>query len=196
MRNSPATRTDTATRILDVAERLAEKRGYNGFSYADVAVEVGVTKASLHYHFPSKAELGRTLLERYTRRFEAELRAIEVVEASAADKLRKYVDIYSEALRQERMCLCGIFTAEWATLPEGMQGAIRQFFALNQRWLESLLQAGRAEGVFQFEAPSSEVANVVTSALEGALLLARSGAEAARFESVVAQLLGLVVRPA
>jgi len=49
--------TDTATRMLDSAEELVQRRGFNGFSYADVAGDLGVTKASLHYHFRSKAEL-------------------------------------------------------------------------------------------------------------------------------------------
>ena len=55
---------DTAARILDVAERLVQTRGFNGFSYADVASELDVTKASLHYHFPGKAELGQALIAR------------------------------------------------------------------------------------------------------------------------------------
>ena len=70
-RNS--TETGTADRILDIAERLVQVRGFNGFSYADVAAELGMTKASLHYHFPGKAELGRALIVRYTERFAAAL---------------------------------------------------------------------------------------------------------------------------
>ena len=53
---------DTSTRILDVAERLVQVRGFNGFSYADVAGELNITKASLHYHFAGKAELGEALI--------------------------------------------------------------------------------------------------------------------------------------
>ena len=64
---------DTATRILDSAERLVQQRGFNGFSYADVASELGITKASLHYHFSSKAELGEALIARYAERFTGEL---------------------------------------------------------------------------------------------------------------------------
>ena len=71
-----ASPTAAATAILDVAERLAQTRGYNGFSYADIAAQLGVTRASLHYHFPSKAELGRALVERYRGLFGAALDAI------------------------------------------------------------------------------------------------------------------------
>ena len=62
-------RSDTAARILDVAERLVQLRGFNGFSYADIAAELHITKASLHYHYAGKAELGRALIERYAERF-------------------------------------------------------------------------------------------------------------------------------
>ena len=72
-----ADQADTATRILDSAERLVQHRGFNGFSYADVASELGITKASLHYHFAGKAELGQALVERYAARFAAALEAID-----------------------------------------------------------------------------------------------------------------------
>ena len=62
-------RADTSQRILDTAERLVQTRGFNGFSYADIATTLGVTKASLHYHFPAKAELGHRLIERYEKTF-------------------------------------------------------------------------------------------------------------------------------
>jgi TetR/AcrR family transcriptional repressor of nem operon len=59
----------TAQRILDIAEGLVQTRGFNNFSYADIATELGITKASLHYHFPGKAELGQAIVARYAKRF-------------------------------------------------------------------------------------------------------------------------------
>jgi TetR/AcrR family transcriptional repressor of nem operon len=50
--------------ILEVAERLVQRRGFNGFSHADVAEEVGTTKPALHDHFARKAELGAALIAR------------------------------------------------------------------------------------------------------------------------------------
>src|SRR5215208_3644538 len=97
----------TASRILDEAERLAQTRGYNGFSYADVAAVVGTTKAALHYHFPSKADLGRALVDRYTERFLAALDAIEARGGEAPARLRGYTGLYAQVLKQDRLCLCG-----------------------------------------------------------------------------------------
>ncbi len=85
---------DTCSAILDIAERLVQSRGFNGFSYADVAGELGITKAALHYHFPGKAELGKELVIRYAARFLASLAAIGNADTSAAEKLRAYADLY------------------------------------------------------------------------------------------------------
>src|SRR5271165_2916395 len=92
--NSPTdSAIDTATAILDIAERLVQSRGFNGFSYADIASELGITKASLHYHFPGKAELGESLIRRYSARFGEALVEIDGRQAPALEKLRAYCDL-------------------------------------------------------------------------------------------------------
>src|ERR1700733_11196961 len=90
----PGSLSAAATAVLDVAEKLAQTRGYNGFSYADIAAQLGVTKASLHYHFPSKAQLGIALIDRYHRSFGDALLAIDRQTQKPAEKLRRYVDLY------------------------------------------------------------------------------------------------------
>src|ERR1700753_934426 len=91
--------TETRTRILDAAERLVQRRGFNGFSYADVAGELGVTKASLHYHFPGKAELGEALIARYADRFATELERIDAEGLAPQAKLAAYASLYADVLR-------------------------------------------------------------------------------------------------
>src|SRR3954468_21277310 len=102
-----AATTDTSRRILDIAERLVQTRGSNGFSYADIAEALHVTKASLHYHFPSKADLGKRLIERYEATFLAALKAIQAGGAAPREQLKRYARIYADVLRDDRMCLCG-----------------------------------------------------------------------------------------
>src|SRR5271169_6651677 len=82
-----ATLTAAAEAVLDIAEQLAQTRGYNGFSYADIAAQLGVTKASLHYHFPSKADLGRALIVRYHAVFAEGLSTINRDTAEPCEKL-------------------------------------------------------------------------------------------------------------
>src|SRR5690242_8969830 len=132
----------TRTRILDVAERLVQTRGFNGFSYADIATEVGITKASLHYHFATKAELGATLVARYSEGFGAALQRISAGLGDALRRLRAYVRLYADVLAGQRMCLCGMVAAEYATLPAPMQQAIRTFFELNEGWVAEQIDLG------------------------------------------------------
>ena len=122
-----------------------QERGFNGFSYADVADDIGVTKAGLHYHFASKAELGEALIARYAERFSAALAGVDAGAGDARVKLDAYAALYADVLRAERMCLCGMLAAEYGTLPAPMQAAVLRFFDENETWLEELLLA-RQEG--------------------------------------------------
>ena len=140
--------------ILDIAERLVQSRGFNGFSYADVAGELGITKAALHYHFPGKAELGEELVIRYAARFLASLAAIGNADTSAAEKLRAYADLYLGVASRGRMCLCGMLAADYETLSGPMRHAVLSFFDDNLAWLAELLEAGRAQGSLAFSGTS------------------------------------------
>lgn len=181
--------TEAARAILDVAERLAQTRGYNGFSYADIAAELGVTKASLHYHFPSKAELGRALIVRYHAVFDAALHAIDQQAAKPPEKLRRYVELYDSVMRNDRICLCGMFAAEYATLPAPMQEELKLFFDMNERWLTAVLLDGRRSGSFLFKESANERARLFLGALEGAMLIARSYGDPRRFQAAAERML-------
>ena len=180
---------DMSGQILDVAERLAQTRGFNGFSYADIAAELGVTKASLHYHFPSKAALGRALIDRYAEGFGEALNRIEESGLPGFGRLERYVAIYGDVLKAGRICLCGMLAAEYTTLPPAMRNGIKAFFDQNERWLARMLDAGRTDTTITFEGRASEAARAITSALEGAMLLARPYGGAARFQSAAARVL-------
>lgn len=182
--------TGTAARILDAAERLVQARGYNGFSYADVAAELGVTKAGLHYHFAGKAELGEALVERYARRFAEALTRIDERDGDVKTKLRGYADLYAQVLRQHRMCLCGMLASDYETLPGGMQGAVRRFFEANESWLAGVLEAGRRQGLLRFDGEARDAALLVISTLEGAMLVARPyDGDDGRFDAAAKRLL-------
>ncbi|HLX22584.1 MAG TPA: TetR/AcrR family transcriptional regulator [Usitatibacter sp.] len=176
--------TDTSQRILDIAERLVQTRGFNGFSYADIAGSLKVTKASLHYHFPAKADLGQRLIERYERNFLAALEKIDASGKDAREKLRRYAAIYEEVLRADRMCLCGMLAAEYGTLPKPMRDEMRHFFDANERWLVRVLQEGRKAKVLRFSGTPAEAAQTLIGALEGAMMIARSYGDVARFKAV------------
>jgi TetR/AcrR family transcriptional repressor of nem operon len=184
----------TAERILDVAERLAQTRGFNGFSYADIAAELAIAKPSLHYHFASKAELGRALIGRYKVVFSEALRVIHEQSRGAVEKLKRYVALYDDVIRQDRLCLCGMFAAEYSTLPRPMQQALRGFFDTNQNWLAAVLDQGRIAGELCFRGTPQERAELLVGALEGAMLVARSYNDDKRFRCTAAHLLADLCR--
>jgi TetR/AcrR family transcriptional regulator, transcriptional repressor for nem operon len=179
----------TADRILDIAERLVQTRGFNNFSYGDIAEEMGITKASLHYHFPGKAELGQALITRYSERFNAALEKIDERLPDAHAKLEAYAGLYADVLRGKRMCMCGVLAAEYETLPEGMRGAVIEFFDENQRWLAHLLSAGREDGTLKVDGSVDAAAQSIISTLEGAMLVARPYGDLARFTAAADRLL-------
>jgi TetR/AcrR family transcriptional regulator, transcriptional repressor for nem operon len=180
---------DTPERILDVAEQLVQVRGFNGFSYADVAAKLGVTKASLHYHYPGKAGLGQALIARYAERFGTALARIDDEVDRAPDKLAAYAQLYADVLRVRRMCLCGMLAAEYRTLPKPIMKAVMRFFDENEAWLTRVLEQGRAEGSLEFDGPPRDAARMIIGTLEGAMLVARPYGDVERFEATARTLL-------
>lgn len=182
-------RADASGQILDVAQALVQTRGYNAFSYADIASTLHVTKASLHYHFPSKADLGHSLIQRYETGFRNRLAALDEQGGTAADKIRGYVAIYAQVLADHRMCLCGMLAAEFETLPQSMQSALDHFFSMNEIWLEQALEQGRRDDTLHFRGPARELAQFLVASLEGAMMLARSHGADQRFHVAAKRLL-------
>ena len=189
MTPNPSAPEATRSRILDVAERLVQTRGFNGFSYADIAAEVGITKASLHYHFATKADLGRMLVVRYSETFSAALERIAADSPDARERLRAYVRLYADVLADRRMCLCGMVAAEYGTLPEQMQTAVRAFFEVNEEWLTRQIERGVNEAHLTLRVAPRDAARMLVGALEGEMLVARAYGDPARFETAARMLL-------
>jgi TetR/AcrR family transcriptional regulator, transcriptional repressor for nem operon len=185
----PSTEIGTRERILDTAERLVQTRGFNGFSYADIAAELSLTKASLHYHFAGKAELGEALITRYSQRFTSELERIDAGGLAATDRLSAYAALYANVLREDRMCLCGMLAAEYDTLPTPMRDAILHFFDHNEGWLQAVLEDGRADRSMSFDGTAADGAQTMLGGLEGAMLVARPYRDVGRFEAAAARLI-------
>ncbi len=179
----------TAARILDAAESLVQVRGFNGFSYADIAAELHITKAALHYHFAGKADLGEALITRYASRFAEALAGIDADGLGPGAKLAAYADLYLEVLRDRKMCLCGMLAAEYQTLPQPMRDAVIAFFEHNENWLEGVLAQGRGEGGLRFAGSARDTARMVVASLEGAMLVARPYGDVDRFQAAAANLL-------
>lgn len=192
MAKSPSTNKSTdkvtkASDILDAAERFARTLGYNGFSFRDVAAEVGIKSASVHYHFPTKADLGAAVAVRYADRFFQALGNPDDPDISPDAKLARYVGLYRHALVQDQqMCLCGMLGAEVESLPPEVASEVTQFFERNLDWLKRVM-------VRLGDNPARDAerhAMTVLAALEGALMLARTLGRNEIFDQVAEDITG------
>ena len=182
----------TVDRILDVAERLVQVRGFNAFSYADVSKAVGIQKASLHHHFATKTDLGVALVSRYRSVFLGALEAIESRGENSLERLEGYIDLYRSVLRKRRMCMCGMLAADVATLPAPMRESVAEFFTENEAWLVRVLAAGKKRGELRFTGSAASMAAFIVSSLEGGMLVSRGRGEFEHLDDVAEQLLASI----
>ena len=181
---------DRPTLILDAAQSLVQTQGYNAFSYADIAARVGIRKASIHYHYPSKSDLGKELIVRYRTRFRQDLTLIKQESCNAFHKLERYVGLYSTVLQNEhQMCLCGMFAAEMETLPQAMKEEVQGFFAEHVAWLTAVLEERLRTKTVNYNGSAEAEAQSLLAGLEGAMLVGRSYASASWFEAAAQQML-------
>ena len=192
-----AGREDTRDVILDVAQELLQTRGFNAFSYQDIADRVGIRKASIHYHFEGKEELGVALVDRFRRGGRAWARQLAAKGASPREKLEALFDYFRGIVREgTKICAYGILSAEYNALPEGMRAGIQDFHEDHVRWLTDVLTAGREAGVFEAAGTPEDQALLVAAALQGAVQLARTHDDARRYEATVEQLRRMLLVPA
>lgn len=180
----------TAQRILDIAQDIVRNRGYSAFSYADISKQVGIRKASIHYHFPSKDELVKQLVTQYRQRM---MKACDRIAQSPLDQqIIQFANLYRDGLEAHQICLCAMLAADFAVLPQSIQDEIQVFFSEIEAWLVNLLQQGQASGLWDCQPSAKPEAKGLIAMLQGAQLMARSSADStATFEQMVYPLLAV-----
>lgn len=184
----PALIPDTRTRILDLAESLLQMRGFNAFSYQHIARELGIKPAAIHYHYPSKDDLGVAIVHRQLRRLRKWRDLPRVTELSPPQQLEALLVVYDTHLQHNRrVCLFGALAADFQTLPAPMQAELQTFNRELTDWLAQVLAAGRATGTLRFVGSPAAKSLLVLTSLAGALQAARVHDETP-YRTVVAQL--------
>ncbi|MES0874231.1 TetR/AcrR family transcriptional regulator [Sinimarinibacterium thermocellulolyticum] len=185
-------RRDTREAILECAEELLQRRGYGGFAYQHIAVQLGIRNAAIHYHFPAKEDLGVALVRRYRERFAQWVAALPA-QLDAWSRLQAYFSTYRAYLAERKssddclLCPGGALAAEFCTLPEPMRLEIRLLMRDVQDWLCATLEQGRRDGELHFEGDALDKAVEIGAALQGGLQIARMSG-AARFYRLLDQL--------
>lgn len=161
--------------ILNLAESLLQQRGFNGFSYAHISAELGVKNAAIHYHFPSKEDLGVAVIQRYRERFRLWTNNARVKDLSPEKKLDWFLGIYKDLRAdQGKVCLVGSLEAEFNSIPENLQNEVQALHSEMLAWLQRLLAEGRASGAFDFKGEPADKAALIISSVQGALQMARA----------------------
>jgi TetR/AcrR family transcriptional regulator, transcriptional repressor for nem operon len=185
------TTIETRDFVLNVAQEFVQTRGFNAFSFRDVAERVGIKTASIHYYFPTKAELCRALIARQREQVRAALAEIDLEETDPKRKLARYVSVFRNTLELgNRMCLCGMLAADFATLDPSIVEDLRRSFEDQEAWLTQVLDAGMTSGALTLLGSPRVEARLLASSLEGAMLIARVFEDVSRFEEIARGLLG------
>ena len=177
----------TADEIIDCTKKLIITGGYNGFSYADIAEVVGIRKASIHHHFPSKVDLVRTLVMRYREDGEAAVAALERNTSSSLEILNLYAGHWAKCIedRSRPFCVCGLLASELPTLPPEVAAEVTSFFRFLSTWLTSIMEKGVAEGSLRLSNTPSTEAETFIACIYGAMLSARAYDKPEVFAAVI-----------
>ncbi|AHV95336.1 TetR/AcrR family transcriptional regulator [Paenibacillus sabinae] len=187
--------------IMNVANRLILEKGYSAFSYADVAAEIGIQKASIHYHFPSKANLVQNVVSRYRQEVRGNLAKLDSMTGDPRVKLEQYLSYWESCLQSKAidMCLCALLASEIPILPEEVIGEIRGHFRDLTDWLARLMKDAAEEDRFAGESEAAaieETAHAILACVHGGMLASRTFNDAGQFGKVKNRLLGLITEKA
>ncbi len=175
--------SDTRETIMAVARTMAQAHGYGGLSFRELAKAVGVKSASIHYHFPTKGDLGAALARRYADDAEATLDGLWAERQDPALCLRRYAEVFRRALENgNRMCMCGFMAAEYDDLPPDVRREVRRFAEVNVAWLARMLAEIEPDGD---RAAIEARALAIFAAVNGAQLAARGRGDSAVFDAII-----------
>jgi TetR/AcrR family transcriptional repressor of nem operon len=179
--------SSTADDILACARSLILDGGYNGFSYADIAAVVGIRKPSIHHHFPSKADLVRTLVVRYREAAEEGMANLERAVPDPLARLRAYIDYWKACIGDASapFCVCALLANELPLLPAEIATEIRAYFRFLSGWLTAALEGGAAQGVIALRNAPRVEAEIFMAAVHGAMLSARAYGDTAIFATIM-----------
>lgn len=187
--------SSTADEIIRCARALIIAGGYNGFSYADISEVVGIRKASIHHHFPSKVDLVRTLLKRYRQEAEVGIAELERHHADPVDRLRAYTGYWAACIGDptSAFCVCALLATQIPVLPDEVVLEVRAHFRALSAWLTFVLEQGAQQGRFVLSGSARSEAESFMAAVHGAMLSARAYGDPTMFAAIADALIERLV---
>lgn len=183
---STAAYSGKAQEIIQRANELLAAGGYNGFSFADIATQVGVRKASIHHHFPTKAELVKATVALHRQAVQQGLQGLDATVADPLERLVAYCGYWAECIRQSRpsICICALLAAELPSVPAEVASEVSTHFHDLHAWIAGTMAQGAANGRLRLaDAPAAE-ASVFMASIHGAMLAARAAGQPSLFGDI------------
>lgn len=183
----------TRDQILDCAQGLIQTRGYNGFSFRDIASDIGIKSSSIHYYYPGKTDLAVAVASKYRSDFTEMTQDLLDSDTTSVAKLQAYADVFEVTLKHEnRLCLCGMLASEVNSVEPELRAEIKAFFDDQHRVLMDILSDGQSKGEVRAELQTSETAKSYLAALEGAMMLARVNSMPSDIQQTAQQMIALI----
>lgn len=164
----------TADELLDTAQHLVQERGFNAFSYKDLAEQVGIRAASIHYHFPAKTDLGVAMMARCSQQLRRALAELDASEKSPRTKLMDFIGFYRKTEEVGAICVFGSMATDLKTLPKSVRDEVSSYIQISEAWIVEAIEAGVRSGHFEPAGTPQGAAACLLAGLQGALILARA----------------------
>lgn len=157
--------------IIEVADNLIRDKGFNAFSFYDISKSIGIKTASIHYHFPTKADLAIATIKEQIKRFEALKEKTK--RQSPQLKLEAFLSVYSNLKAENKVCMVGSL----ATDINSVDGEIKKELAILAdyvlAWVIEILEEGKQKQVFSFSVPVRTKALLIITNMLGIVQVAR-----------------------
>jgi AcrR family transcriptional regulator len=163
----------TREKILELGENLIRTKGYNAFSYQDISTELGIKNAAIHYYFPSKENLGTSIVKTNIQRFEEMIENMHSRNFDEWQQLDTFIKIYIKSHREKKLCIVGSLGPDFNTLNETIITELIKMTEIILKWLTEILTSGRDKKIFDFNDEPQNKATLIFSSLVASLQLSR-----------------------
>lgn len=161
----------TKEQIIQVADSLIRDKGYNAFSFFDISNAVGIKKASIHYHFPQKIDLGIAVIDYHIENFHKMKKDFE--DKSPLQKLDKFLSIYRNIKNDNKICIVGSLSTDYNTLDIGIIEHLKIFSEQVLNWVIAWLKYGQEQGTFHFKGEPRTKAVLLISTMIASVQITR-----------------------
>ncbi len=158
---------------MELGETLIRKKGYNAFSYQDISSELGIKNAAIHYYFPTKENLGTSIVKTNIQRFEEMIDNMQSRDFHEMHQLETFLKIYLKSNREQKLCIMGSLGPDFNTLNESTRNELKKMTDMIIVWLTNLLEKGHSKGIFSFKSKAGDKALIILSTMIAGLQLAR-----------------------